>query len=89
LGKIQQAKADYNQAAKIKPNDYEIYYYRGGLYSFILDYSAAIYDFSKAIELNPNFADSYKERALIYEKKGEKVKADADNKKFENLNGKP
>lgn len=42
------------------------------------DYDRAIADYSKAIELNPQYADAYYNRAIAYQHKGDNDRAAAD-----------
>ena len=51
-------------------------HYRNG------DYDKAIADYTKAIELNPDYAEAYYNRGLAYSRKDEDDKSDADFKKF-------
>lgn len=53
------------------------------------DYNCALVNYSQGIELDPDFAVAYQNRALVYEKLGEKAKAEADRKKYEELTKKP
>lgn len=48
----------------------------------------ALEEFAAAIELLPDYAEIYYYRAQAYEQLGEKEKAEADAKKFKELNGK-
>jgi Flp pilus assembly protein TadD len=49
------------------------------------NYDQAISDYSKAIGLNPKEADYYLDGSLVYEKRGEKVKAEEGQKMPEKL----
>jgi len=66
---------DLNKAVQIKPDYFLIYYYRASIHFKRGNYRMAIDDFNKAIELNPNDADSYVERALAFDKINETAKA--------------
>ena len=48
-----------------------VYLLRGFVYQLQKEYDCAIEDFTKAIELNPNYADAYYNRGLAYQSKGE------------------
>nr|NIQ88014.1 tetratricopeptide repeat protein [Deltaproteobacteria bacterium]NIR14118.1 tetratricopeptide repeat protein [Desulfobacterales bacterium] len=54
-------------------------YYKKG------QYDQAISDFSKAIEINPRFADAYFNRAVAYYSKGEYEKAWGDVHKVQSF----
>ncbi|MDD5530210.1 MAG: tetratricopeptide repeat protein [bacterium] len=56
----------------LKPEDY---YSRGVDFSYKQQYNLALTAFTKAIELNPNYADAFYNRGVIYGKKGELEKA--------------
>lgn len=88
LDKTDEAISDYEKAIGIEADNFQIYYYRGMLYFLKQNYSFAIDDFTKAIMLNPNFAESYNERARVYYKIGETEKAKSDRKKYEELSKK-
>ena len=54
LGEGQLALATLDQAARLQPQNYEVYYQRGLLYMNVLgDYSAAAQQFRTALRLNP------------------------------------
>ena len=58
----------------IKKHDQELvkkYYNRGITYSENGEVERAIEDYTKAIELNPKFAQAYYQRGVAYSKKGE------------------
>lgn len=60
------------------------HYYRGLNYTIAKDYDSAIVEYSKAIELKPDYADAYLERGDAYRMKGNYDKAIADfNKAIE------
>ncbi len=54
-----QALKDYSDAIRFDPNNPVYYYNRGMTYSDIENINQAIIDFTKAIEINPNYADAY------------------------------
>ncbi len=60
----QQHKLD--QAISIDPNCVEAYFNRGYFYFEKRDYSHAIVDYSKAIELDPKLAMAFEGRAMAY-----------------------
>ena len=57
----------------------DAYHQRGRVYAKKSDYSAAIADYTQAIELSPNEADAfYFDRAEAYRLQGDNVEAIAD-----------
>lgn len=58
--------------------DATVYYKRGLVRTSKGESNQAIMDFTKAIERNPNFADSYDRRGELYLKQGDRVRAGAD-----------
>ena len=61
------------------------YYNRGTAYALLRKFKQAIQDFNKAIELNPNYAAAYNNRAYCYQELGDKAKAQADFAKAKEL----
>lgn len=59
-------------------NDPDPYYRHGGVDCAKGDYDHAIVNLTKAIELNPNFAEAYNNRGIAYRKKGNHTCAIAD-----------
>jgi len=76
--KIQQPKLDSAEAYKKRGN---AYYEKG-------QYDKAISDYSKAIELNPRYANAYNNRGNVYDEKGLHDKAISDLSKAIELNPK-
>jgi len=58
------------------------YYYRGKGHYEKRQYDRAIADYTKAIELNPKFADAYNFRGIAYRKIGQYDRAIADHTKM-------
>ena len=56
-----------------------------GYQAMYRDFTRAIADYSKAIELKPDFIMAYRNRARAYEQIGDKVKAKADAQKVVEL----
>jgi tetratricopeptide (TPR) repeat protein len=54
------------------------YVSRGNCYALNSQFDRAISDYSEAIQLNPNYADAYNNRGVIWHKKGDQDKAIAD-----------
>ncbi len=54
------------------------YYIRGGAYQGRGDSEDAIADYTKAIEINPRYADAYAGRGIVYQAKGETDSAISD-----------
>jgi len=63
----------------------QYYKHRAQSHAAIQDYAAAIGDFSKAIEHDPEHAKLYSSRAIYYELLGSKSKAAADREKAKSL----
>ena len=55
-----------NAAARLEDVYKRQYYNRANVSAMLKDYRAAIVDYDKAIELNPDFADAYFNRCLLY-----------------------
>lgn len=72
--------------AKTAPSDPKTHNNLGDYYSRHQDYDKAILEFTKAIELNPNYADAYHNRGLTYMQKKESDKAISDYQKAIELN---
>lgn len=60
------------------------YFNRGNAWSNKGKYTRAITDYTKAIEIDPEYADAYHKRALAWKKKGNYKRAVADYKKAAN-----
>jgi tetratricopeptide (TPR) repeat protein len=61
------------------------YYNRSISYYFLKKYDNCIADSTRAIELNPEFAQAYHMRAIAYRMTGQTEKSEADYKKEEEL----
>lgn len=57
---------DYNKAISLNNNLADAYYYRGNIKLIQGDYSNALADFNKAIELNPKDYDYFNARGMTY-----------------------
>jgi tetratricopeptide (TPR) repeat protein len=70
-----------------KPSlDAEPYYIRGFKWAKIDRYDLAINDFTKAIDINPRYAEAYSKRGAAYINKGEYDKAISDSNKAIEIN---
>ena len=70
--KIEEAKRRgeeslFDEAIELDPNNYRAYYVRGHYFYMKHMFEKAISDYTKAISLNPNCADAYRERGATYE----------------------
>jgi tetratricopeptide (TPR) repeat protein len=63
----------------------QTFFGRGLCYSSQEMYSEAGRDFSEAININPQYADAYKQRSVAYQKSGNNEAAEEDTKKYEEL----
>lgn len=79
------AVLDFNKVIKKFPNSFEFYVDRGACYADKGDVGKAISDYSRVIELNPNYADAYNVRAMQYYKIQEYEKSWKDAQKAEAL----
>ena len=60
----------------------------GNTYKVLKDYPAALADYAKAIELDPQDANAYNNRGLTYLKLGKPTEASTDFAKYKELTGK-
>lgn len=63
LDAFETARGDFDRAVVLAPSA-EAYYFRGRTHYELGNDDAAIYDFSKSIELDPELADTYRRRAF-------------------------
>jgi len=61
------------------------YFLRGRTYAARNDLDIAIGDFSRMIDIKPNYAPVYRFRASLYERKGDKYHARLDRQQAEKL----
>jgi tetratricopeptide (TPR) repeat protein len=73
---LERAVADFTQAIRLDPNNYEIYVERGIVYSDMDDYGRALADFEQALRLNNSAV--YVSRGTTYAEMGDFEKAIAD-----------
>ena len=87
LGNIDGVISSYTKAINLGIADANMYFFRGLMYGKYKDKDAkAIKDYSKAIELNPNFTIAYLNRAFAYSFLNMQDKAIADYNKVVELN---
>lgn len=79
-----QAIFNFSKVISIAPKDVESYRYRGICYYTQNNYQAAIDDYTEAIRLSPS-VNSYKNRALAYDKIGRSDLAAADRRRAQQL----
>ena len=72
------AMARFNEAIKISPNNYSVYFFRGENYAMLEKYPEAIADFNKAIASDPKMPLPYYGRAKIYSKLKQHTEVIAD-----------
>jgi tetratricopeptide (TPR) repeat protein len=76
------ALADLDEALRLDPKRATVFAVRGLIWAHDKkDPDRAIADYSKAIEIEPNFTSSYTYRGQAYEQKGDRDRARADYKK--------
>jgi tetratricopeptide (TPR) repeat protein len=75
------AIADLTEAAKLDPNDAQIYGARGTIKNMIGDFDGVINDFTEVIRLAPTFA-AYAIRGGAYHEKGKEALHAGDNNGF-------
>jgi tetratricopeptide (TPR) repeat protein len=56
----------YSQAIKISPNNFFAFYHRGECFYYLRDLDSAIVDFTAAIRIQPEYAETYEKRAIVY-----------------------
>ncbi|PBQ32651.1 hypothetical protein CNR22_13010 [Sphingobacteriaceae bacterium] len=79
LGKIDEALAQYESIIAKDKNCENCYYNRGAIYLEIKkDGKKAVEEFTKAIEINPNYVEAYFARGYAYSKLKDKESAKAD-----------
>jgi tetratricopeptide (TPR) repeat protein len=74
-----------NNAAKLQPENAEIYYNRGIAYDNLGQYQPAIKDYSLAIRLKPDYAEAYYNRGTIYNELSQYQQAISDFNQAINL----
>lgn len=82
--KGREAIADYTKVIELKP-DGDSYYVRGNAYLEIKEYAKAVTDLTRAIQLDPTYYWSYKQRAKAYRMLGKLRLAQADERKADQI----
>lgn len=75
LGKYKEALSDYSRAARINPNDSDLYINVGTIYGELGANQQAIDVLVKAIEIDPKREDAYFSLGLLYSGLGDREKA--------------
>ena len=68
-GKLEDAVSDFSRAIGIESDTAEYYLERAGCYRNLRDYTSALNDLERVIDLEPNQVESYNRRGLIYWKR--------------------
>lgn len=79
-GRLDEAIALYSKAIATKKDSADLYFVRGRAYKQRDQYDLALSDFSRAIELNPRYAEAYNHRGILFVGKGDRKRAAADFK---------
>ena len=87
-GQEEEAEADYQLVTEVNPFNEQAYLYLGQLFINQKKLTEAISLFDEAIELNPNFAEAYKERGRAKLLNGDKEGSMEDMKRGLELNPK-
>ncbi|MET4140970.1 tetratricopeptide repeat protein [Pedobacter sp. UYP1] len=88
LEKSDLALADYNMAVKLLPKAADGYNNIGAVYGAKEEFTMAITNYTKAIEIDPKYLLAYINRADCYDAIGNSKMADLDRKKYSDLGGK-
>jgi tetratricopeptide (TPR) repeat protein len=76
---------EYSEAIRFKPDFADAFNNRGKAYDETAEFDKAFADYSDAIRLKPDFAQAYRNRATSYRALGEKVEAERDRAKADEL----
>ncbi|WP_051959808.1 tetratricopeptide repeat protein [Sphingobacterium sp. ML3W] len=85
IGKFEDAVIDYSKLISLMKDDFYPYVLRADVFERLGKQEEALMDYSKAIDLNPYYSDLYQYRAAIKESLGDILGAEADLRKFEEL----
>ena len=84
-GQFEDAVNDFNTAIELYPEDPLVFYERGNFYLVKNIYKNAINDYNRAIEKDPNYIGAYLKLYFIYDKLGEKEKAQKNINKVKQI----
>jgi tetratricopeptide (TPR) repeat protein len=68
-GELRRAVQDYDQAAKLNPNDTDVFFRRGIAHGMLGNADRATDDFNQAIKLAPDHVGAFYSRGLTYSNK--------------------
>ncbi|MGJ1321257.1 tetratricopeptide repeat protein [Sphingobacterium faecium] len=85
LGKDEDAIVDYSKLIALMKDDFYPYVLRADVFERLGKQEEALLDYNRAIDLNPYYSDLYQYRAAIKESLGDRIGAEADLQKFEEL----
>lgn len=85
LGQFERALEDNATAIRVAPKSSSVYEARAETYRAMKKYALAIEDHGRAIRLDPNDEWRYLERAKTYDLMGDKIRADADRRRAEDI----
>ena len=77
-GHLEEAIAEYDEAIRLEPRTFIVYYYRGIAYHALGQLERAIEDLNEAIRLDPKYALTYSARGNSYRHLGEYQRAIED-----------
>lgn len=85
LEQFEDAIVDYSKLISLMQEDFYPYVLRADVFERLGKQEEALLDYNRAIDLNPYYSDLYQYRAGIRESLGDKLGAEADLRKFEEL----
>ena len=80
-GFVKEAIESYRKAGTFSPQDDQINYDLGQIYSGASYFDDAISAFTRATKTNPNFAEAWRELGLAYRRRGEEMREPEDSNK--------
>ena len=80
-GSVKEAIESYRKASTFSPQDDQINYDLGRIYSGASYFDDAISAFTRATKTNPNFAEAWRELGLAYRRRGEEMREPEDSNK--------
>ena len=86
-GEREKAISEFKNAIKNGMNSPEVYFQLGNIYFSMKKIKIAIQEYTKAIKINPSFDKALNNRALAYEKLGNKSLASKDREKINKITG--